>query len=45
MHLEKNNWKLRFEVSEEFRSAGGLTLFGEKFGDYQQNIYVCVRYE
>lgn len=43
--LEKQNWTLRFEVCEEFRKAGGLTLFGEKFGDYPQDIYVCVRYD
>lgn len=44
-NLEKQNWTLRFEVCEEYRKAGGLTLFGEKFGDYQQDIYVCVRYD
>jgi predicted transcriptional regulator len=44
-NLEKQNWTLRFEVCEEFRKAGGLTIFGEKFGDYPQDIYICVRYD
>lgn len=43
--LDRPNWTLRFEVCEKYRKAGGLTIFGEKFGDYPQNIYVCVRYE
>jgi predicted transcriptional regulator len=43
-NLEKLYWTLRFQVCEEFRKAGGLTIFGETFGDYPQDIYVCVRY-
>lgn len=44
-NLDKQNWTLRFEVCEKYRKAGGLTIFGEKFGDYPQDIYVCVRYD
>lgn len=44
-NLEKQSWTLRFEVCEKYRKAGGLTIFGEKFGDYPQDIYVCVRYD
>ena len=44
-NLDKQYWTLRFEVCEELRKAGGLTIFGRKFGDYAQDIYVCVRYD
>lgn len=43
--LDRQNWTLRFEVCEKYRKAGGLTIFGKNFGDYPQDIYVCVRYE
>ncbi|QHQ59551.1 helix-turn-helix domain-containing protein [Anaerocolumna sedimenticola] len=43
--LERQSWTLRFEVCDKYRKAGGLTIFGEKFGDYAQDIYVCVRYD
>ena len=44
-HTEKDYWTLRFAVNEDSGTPGGLTLFGSKFGDYPQDIYVCVRYE
>lgn len=44
-HMDRNHWVLRFEVNEDSGIPGGLTLFGSKFGDYPQGIYICVRYE
>ena len=44
-HTEKDYWTLRFAVNEDSGTPGGLTLFGSTFGDYPQDIYVCVRYE
>lgn len=35
---------LRFEVPENAENVGGLTLFGEKFGNYAQNIVVRTYY-
>lgn len=35
---------LRFEVSEESKNLGGLTLFGKGFGNYDQNILINLFY-
>lgn len=43
-HLERPYWKIRFESSEQAKHAGGLTLFGQKFGDYNQDIVVTINY-
>lgn len=37
-------WVLRFEVSKDAKNAGGLTLFGSKFGNYSQDILVRTFY-
>ena len=34
-----------FSVPEDTANCGGLTLFGETFGDYSQNIKVKLYYE
>lgn len=33
-------WSLRFEVAEDAKNVGGLTLFGKKFGNHAQDILV-----
>ena len=40
--LSRNDrrWVLRFEASKNAENAGGLTLFGGKFGNYKQAILV-----
>ena len=43
--LDRDHWTLRFEVSEEKRRPGGLTIFGEKFGDHPRAIQVKINYE
>lgn len=43
--MDRKHWNLRFEVSEEKRRAGGLTIFGERYGDYPYGIQVLVNYE
>ncbi len=36
--------RFRFQVSEDASPAGGLTLFGKGFGNYNQDIHVVVSY-
>lgn len=36
--IDHNQWTLRIEVSEARKQAGGLTLFGRGFGNYDQDI-------
>ncbi len=38
-------WSLRFEVAEDAKNAGGLTLFGKKFGNHAQDIMVRTFWE
>lgn len=42
---ERNHWTLRLAVHEESRHVGGLTLYGEGFGNYNQDIVFRVYYE
>jgi len=44
-HTERDIWTIRFEVSEEKRRPGGLTIFGEEYGDYARGIQIKVNYE
>lgn len=44
-HTERSVWTIRFEVSDEKRRPGGLTIFGEEFGDFARAIQVKVNYE
>lgn len=41
----QKRWVLRFEVMPSAVHAGGLTLFGSKFGNYQQGILVRTFYK
>ncbi|WP_349772645.1 hypothetical protein [Lacrimispora xylanisolvens] len=36
--------KLKFQVKEDAVNAGGLTIFGSSFGNYNQDIKVRVHY-
>jgi predicted transcriptional regulator len=38
LEFERNYWTLRIAVPETARHAGGLTLYGEGFGNYNQDI-------
>lgn len=38
--LQKGSWTLRFSVEKDARHVGGCTLYGERFGNYPQNILV-----
>lgn len=38
-------WSIGFEVAEDAKNVGGLSLFGKKFGNYAQDILVRVFYE
>ncbi len=40
-----SNINLTFSVPKDTANCGGLTLFGESFGDYSQNIQVKLYYE
>lgn len=44
-NLERDHWTLRFEASEEKRRPGGLTIFGEHYGDFARGILVKINYE
>lgn len=37
--------KLRLEVSKDAEHAGGLTIFGKGFGNYDQDIEVSINYK
>ena len=39
-----DTWKLRFEVKGDAKNIGGCTLFGESFGNYNQDIKVKLFY-
>ncbi|WNR43963.1 ArsR/SmtB family transcription factor [Paenibacillus roseipurpureus] len=36
--MSRNEWTLRLEVPEQAEHVGGLTLYGEGFGNYNQDI-------
>lgn len=38
------NWTIRFEVKPDAKNIGGLTIFGEEFGDFSQNIKLKTYY-
>lgn len=38
-------WNVRFEVAKDAKNVGGLSLFGQKFGNYAQDILMRVFYE
>lgn len=43
--LSRDHWTLRFEVSSLNGRPGGLTIFGENFGDYARGIVIKVNYK
>jgi len=38
-------WSIRFEVARDAKNVGGLTLFGKKFGNHEQDIVVRTFFE
>lgn len=38
-------WDLRFEVAEDAKHVGGISLFGKQFGNYAQDIVMRVFFE
>jgi predicted transcriptional regulator len=42
--LERNHWTFRLAVEEGSQHVGGLTLYGEGFGNYKQDIVIRVYY-
>lgn len=44
--LHENNYvSLRIGIKDDAKYVGGLNLFGEKFGDFEQNIIMRINYE
>ncbi|MDQ6419968.1 ArsR family transcriptional regulator [Paenibacillus sp. LHD-117] len=43
--LDRNLWMLRIGVKKEAKHAGGITLYGSGFGNYNQDIVFKVYYE
>lgn len=37
---QNHSWNFRFEVAENAKNVGGLTLYGKKFGNHAQDIVV-----
>ena len=44
LELYRNHWTLRLSADEEAAHAGGMTLFGKGFGNYNQDITFRVYY-
>jgi predicted transcriptional regulator len=44
LSLRKKFWTLRFAVEEDSQHVGGLSLFGEGFGNYNQDIELKAYY-
>jgi len=46
LNIEKDDYfTLRIGVKPDAKNLGGINLFGEKFGDYQQNIMMRIDYK
>lgn len=41
---DHETWTVRFEVKEEAEKAGGCTIFGQGFGNHDQNIELLAYY-
>ncbi len=41
----KSYWSIRFEVAEDAKNVGGISLFGQKFGNHAQDILMRVFFE
>lgn len=42
--LDQEQWTIRFEVSPNHQNVGGLTIYGNAFGNYKQDILVRTNY-
>jgi predicted transcriptional regulator len=42
--IEKEQWTIRFEVSPNHPNVGGLTIYGNEFGNYKQDILIRTNY-
>ena len=42
---ENQYWSIRFEVAKDAKNVGGLTLFGKKFGNHEQDIMIRTFFE
>jgi predicted transcriptional regulator len=45
IEVDRNQWTLRMGVSDAGKRAGGLTLFGRGFGNYDQDIVFRIAYD
>jgi predicted transcriptional regulator len=45
IEIDRNQWTLRMAVSESRKPAGGFTLFGSAFGNYDQDIVFRISYD
>ncbi len=43
--IRRNMWDFKVEVSEDAEYVGGLTLFGDQFGNYPQDILFKLYYQ
>lgn len=42
--LGRDQWTIRFEVSPDHSNVGGLTIYGNEFGNYKQDILIRTNY-
>lgn len=42
LNISDGSFKLRIGIKDDAKNAGGINIFGEKFGDHPQNIQVTV---
>lgn len=42
--IDQETWTVRFEVKEKAEKAGGCTIFGQGFGNHDQNIELLAYY-
>lgn len=40
----KSSIRFKFQIAEDARNVGGLTIFGDNFGNYNQDIKVRISY-
>ncbi|MCZ8519366.1 MULTISPECIES: ArsR/SmtB family transcription factor [Paenibacillus] len=45
LDIRRKQWALRLSVPEDAANVGGLTIYGEGFGNYDQNILFRLFYE
>jgi len=45
IYPEGNSIKVRFGIKEDAKNIGGINIFGEKFGNYPQNIIMRIEYK